>query len=184
MPIQARFPGPRCTFFGAMATELAVLSLVISVASAAVAYRALQLTHRPTLWAVASPRTEEGDTFIGVQVHNGGPGVAIDVAAARSEPTGRIVGRLKKSEEWSESYRSPFVRTLEASERFPPKDTEWFSVGPNRTMDDVLGVVVRYSDATRRRWEFPVPLDPHALSPKARRVRRYSWQFWWLPLGW
>jgi hypothetical protein len=91
---------------------------------------------------------------------------------------------LRPKEEWKENDRSPFVRTLEAGERFPPEDRDWFSVGPNRTMDDVLGVVVRYSDATWRRWEFPIALDAHERSSRPRRVRRYRWQVWWLPSDW
>jgi hypothetical protein len=167
-----------------MAIALGVVSLLISVGSVAIALRAFHVSHRPTVWGVASPRRDGKDTFIGVQIHNGGPGVAIDVAAARSEPTGRRVGRLKQTEEWKENDRSPFVRTLEAGKRFPPADSDWFSVGPNRTIDDVLGVVARYSDATLRRWEFPVALDPHKPSSKPRRVRRYPWQFWWLRSDW
>lgn len=167
-----------------MAIALGILSLAISVCSVAIAFRAFQVTHRPTVWGVASPRKDGGDSFIGVQIHNGGPGVAIDVAAARSEPTGRTIGQLRQIEEWKENDRSPFVRTLEAGERFPPTDADWFSVGANRTMDDVLGVVVRYSDATWRRWEFPIALDSHERSSKPRRVRRYRWQVWWLRSDW
>lgn len=167
-----------------MAIALGAVSLAISFGSVAIALRAFHISHRPTVWGVASPRQEEGDAYIGVQIHNGGPGVAIDVAAARSEPTGRRIGRWKRTEEWKENDRSPFVRTLEVGERFPPLDTDWFSVGPNRTMDDVLGVVVRYSDATWRRWEFPIALDPHRLSSRPRRVSRYRWQIWWLPSDW
>jgi len=161
-----------------MGTALAIAAICAagaSIISALVAYSALHLGHRPSIWAIASQRAEDGDRFIGVQIHNAGPGVALDVVAARTEPTGRLIGRLRRSSEWAEHDRSPVIRTLAPGEKMPPSDREWLSVGPNRSGDDVLGVLVRYSDLAGKRWEVPVQLDSRERSLKARRVRRALW---------
>lgn len=146
-----------------------------SVLSALIAYRAVHLTHRPSVWAVASPRSDGGDRYIGVQIHNAGPGIALDVTAARTEPTGRLVGRVRQQAEWIEQDQSPFIRTVEPGERVPPSDGDWLSVGPNRSGDDVLGVLIRYSDVLGRRWQVPVQLNPRERSGKTRRLFRPTW---------
>jgi hypothetical protein len=154
----------------------AIASAIASAVSALVAYHAIQLAHRPTVWAVASPRKEDTERFIGVQIHNGGPGVALEVAAARSEPTQRRVGTFRKVEEWKESDPTPFVRTLAPGERTPASDTDWHSVGPNRSGDDILGVLVRYSDTRGKRWQIAVEFDQRRLAGTPRRVRtRARW---------
>jgi hypothetical protein len=153
----------------------ATSSAVASVVSALIAYRAVNLSNRPSVWAVASPRNDDGDRYIGVQIHNAGPGVAFDVAAARTEPTDRLVGRVRRSMEWREQDQSPFIRTMERGERVPASDKEWLSVGPNRSGDDVLGVLIRYTDAVGRRWQVPVQLNPMEKLPRARRLFRPTW---------
>lgn len=125
---------------------------------------------RPSIWSVARSHDEGDARIIQVRIHNGGPGLARDVVAARSEPTGNPA----KPNEWMEHDHTKVIRILQCGESMPPRNGDWLSVGANISGDDVLGVMVRYSDTRGVRYEMSTPLNPHERTQRARPVKR-----WW-----
>ncbi len=158
----------------------AVLSALSSAIAAAIAYRSSQRATQPSIWTAVRAHNEGGTRIIQLRIHNGGPGLARDVVAARSEPT----GNPKNFDEWLEHDHTGAIRTLEAGESMPPEDGDWLSVGAAPGGDGILVVVVRYTDIRRVRHEVSTPLDPRELSKPPRRLRRYWWQGWRDKVNW
>jgi hypothetical protein len=152
----------------------ALLSAIASVVAAAIAYTSNQRAIQPSIWFAARGHDEGEARVIQVRVHNGGPGLARDVVAARSEPT----GNPEKPNEWLEHDHTGAIRTLQGGESMPPTDGDWLSVGTDPTRDGVLAVVVRYTDLRGVRHEVSTPLDPCELSKRPTKLRRYRWQWW------
>jgi hypothetical protein len=152
----------------------ALLSAIASVVAAAVAYISNQRAIQPSIWFAARGHDEGDARVIQVRVHNGGPGLARDVVAARSEPT----ANPEKPNEWLEHDHTGAIRTLQGGESMPPTDGEWLSVGADPTHDGVLAVVVRYTDLRGVRHEVSTPLDPRELSKRPKKLRRHRWQRW------
>lgn len=158
----------------------AVLSAIASAIAAAIAYVSNQRAVQPFLWTAVRAHDEAGARVIQLRIHNGGPGLARDVVAARSEPT----GNPKKPGEWMEHDHTAAIRTLQAGGSMPPKDGDWLSVGADRSGDGVLAVVVRYTDIRGVRHEVSTPLNLRELSGPPRRLRRYWWQLWRSEVNW
>lgn len=148
----------------------ACLSALASLVAAGFAYRFHLRATQPSIWSVARSHREGGLQIIQVRIHNGGPGLARDVVAARSEPT----GNPKKPGEWMEHDHTPVIRILQSGESMPPEDGDWLSVGANVSGDDVLAVMVRYSDTRHVRYEMSTPLDPHERTHPPKPVKP-----WW-----
>src|SRR6478752_7765402 len=94
----------------------AVLSAATAIVAVSLAYRSTQRANRPSVWANVRGRTEGGGRLVEVQLFNGGPGIALDVVAARSEPT----GNPDDLDEWREHDLTRPVRVLGNGERLPP----------------------------------------------------------------
>ena len=170
-------PGSRAGYGRPVTVVLAVaalLSAIASVVAAAIAYSSNQRAIQPSIWFAARGHDEGNARVIQVRVHNGGPGLARDVVAARSEPT----GNPKKANEWLEHDHTGAIRTLQGGESMPPADGDWLSVGTDPSRDGVLAVVVRYTDLRGVRHEVSTPLDPRELSKRPTKLRRYRWQWW------
>ena len=148
----------------------ACLSALTSLVAVAFAYRANLRAIEPSILTVARSHDEGDVRIIQVRIHNGGPGLARDVVAARSEPT----DNPEKPNEWMEHDHTAVIRILQSGESIPAKDGDWLSVGPNISGDDVLGVVVRYSDTRGVRHQMSTPLDLHERTRRPRPVKP-----WW-----
>lgn len=170
------------------AAVAAVFSAGASIVSAMFARQAVRRSHMPSVWG-ALAFGQEGPNSIQVRLHNAGPGLALDVRAARVElreadPT---VSGLRKLLRRSEVQRvafdsSPMVRTLTADEENPPDD--WYTVG-FRLADDFsepFWIAIRYRDTAGSDWELTVPAQTHepSLPPIKLRGsrRRERWMFW------
>ena len=147
----------------------ACLSALTSVVAAAVAYKFSLRASRPSIWSVARPHREGDSRVIEVRIHNGGPGLARDVVAARSEPT----GNPDKPNEWMEHDHTAVIRILQAGESMPPDDGDWLSVGASA--EDVLAVMIRYSDTRGVRYEMSTPLDPRERTHPPKPLKPW-WQ--------
>lgn len=152
----------------------AILSAFASITAAVIAYVSNQRAIQPSVWSAARAHDEDGVRVIQVRIHNGGPGLAREVVAARSEPT----GNPQDWNEWKDHDHTGVIRTLRSGESMPPRDGDWLSVGSDASREGVLAVIVRYTDLRGVRHEISTPLDPHQLSRPARKLRRYRWQAW------
>lgn len=148
----------------------ACLSALTSLVAVAFAHRANLRAIQPSIWTVARSHGDGDVRIIQVRIHNGGPGLARDVVAARSEPT----GNPEKPNEWMEHDHTPVIRILQSGESIPIDDGHWLSVGANRSGNDVVGVMVRYSDTRGVRYEMSTPLDPHERTHRPKAVKP-----WW-----
>lgn len=172
--------------------SLTVILSGCSLVIAAVAlYSSRQAVHRttgPTVWAVVSFGHEDRGS-IDVRFHNGGPGIALDVRAARIEPNQppppdlrwKLFGqRWERTTGWDPT---PRVRTLGPGEENPP-DPGWHCIGfrPPEELNQPFWVALRYRDTAGRPWELTVPYQQSEPAHDPRRLRRSGrlcrWQRW------
>ncbi len=52
------------------------------------------------------------------------------------------------------------IRVLQSGESMPPDDGDWLSVGTSAADDDVLAVMIRYSDTRGVRYAMSTPPGP------------------------
>jgi hypothetical protein len=166
----------------------AVLSAGASVVSALLARQAVRRSHIPSVWGALS-FGREGPNSVEVRLHNAGPGLALDVRAARVElreadPTvSWLRRRLRGSDLQMVAFDpSPRVRTLAAGEENPPDD--WYTVGfrPAEDFNEPFWVAIRYRDTAGCDWELTVPAQSHEPSSPPARLRsagrRQAWMLW------
>ncbi len=167
---------------------ISVLALVVATISASYAYQAVRRSNGPSVWAVVSAGHEEPGS-VDIRIHNGGPGLALDVRAARIQlnqpppPSLRrpLLGhRWKRSSAWDPT---PRVRALGPGEENPP-NPDWHFVGfrPPEELNEPFWVAVRYNDTAEKPWEVGVPWSQTEAAYPPRRLRRgrwwCKWQFW------
>jgi len=140
----------------------------------------------PSVWGAIAFGKEQPRS-IEINIHNAGPGLALDVRAARIElreadPTVSWLRRKLRRSELQEVALDPTprVRTLAAAEG--PSD--WFTVGvqPAEDFSEPFWVAIRYRDTAEREWELTVPPQAHEPSKAPIRLqagrRRERFMFW------
>lgn len=164
---------------------IASFSLVVSVVSLSYARQAVRRSNGPSVWAVVSFGHEEQGS-VDIRIHNGGPGLALDVRAARIElnpPPPHSLHRPLLGHRWKRSSArspTPRVRTLGPGEENPP-DPGWHFVGfrPPEDLNEPFWVAVRYNDTAEKPWEVTVPWDQSEAAHPPRRLRRSRWWNRW-----
>lgn len=171
-----------------LASAIAILSLLASIASLSYARQAMGRSNGPSVWAVVSFGHEEPGS-VDIRIHNGGPGLALDVRAARLElntPPPPSVRRPLIGRGWTRMTAwnpTPRIRTLGPGEENPP-DPEWHFVGfrPPEDLNEPFWVAVRYDDTAGKPWGVAIPWNQSEPAHPPRRLRRKhwwcKWQFW------
>ena len=159
-----------------VATGIAALSAVAAWLSAANSRRAITLANRPFVWPAFTFKGGHrvaGDKHweLKARLHNDGPGVALDVRWSVHAPQSRK-RRGVAAERQAASIASDPIRAMRSGESMPPVDGEWLGpiIAPFER-DEPWDVVVRFSDAAGRRWEFSEPASERRMAHRPRRVR-------------
>jgi len=149
--------------------------------SAGASRQAVARANRPFVWPSFFESTTESELAVSVQVHNDGPGVALDVRwslAFFDEHDSSEDER--RSEELTGRLASEPSRGLRARDS---SDRRQVSI-PEERQGHFWFVVVRYTDSAGVRWEYAEPWDVGTLADPVRRLRKVRGyrgsRRWWL----
>jgi hypothetical protein len=153
---------------------IAAVSATASAASAYASRQSVDRAHRAFVWpAIAHELDAAGHHILSVTLHNDGAGSAYDVRWAVGSVTANEKGKIIDDESLTADTISVVTRALRPGETLPA-----LKQAIALPEDDIWWVLVRWTDASRVRWQVGEQVPSRFLRADPRRLRTWRWQAW------
>jgi hypothetical protein len=157
-----------------IAVGIAAVSATASAASAYASRQSVDRAHRAFVWpSIAHELDEAGRHILSVTLHNDGAGSAYDVRWAVGSVTANEKGKIIDDASLTADTISAVTRALRPGETLPA-----LKQAITLPEDDIWWVLVRWTDASRVRWQVGEQAPSRILREEPRRLRTWRWQAW------